>query len=222
MVGESFPVLPAWFFYIYHVIGGWIIGRTVTFCPHPIPVLTVFFGIQGLIEHYADKFPTVAKLNAPLTLVLLGFLGYWLYTLFAISTAPHWVLWAAIAIYFAVVGIAKTMELGFPKDTVEEQVSALKDPNYNFWHFWLHNFFTAFFLFLSATCPGVFPKDALIDFGGTALAEVREEDTELPSAHMVVLFGVCLMSFAVGVGIGGRWCLRRDVAQVDATSLLVA
>ncbi|CAK0804652.1 unnamed protein product [Prorocentrum cordatum] len=114
------------------------------------------------------------------------------------------------------------MELGFPKDRAEEQMSSLKDPSYNFWHFGLHNFFTAFFLFLSATCPGVFPKDASIDFGGTALAEVREKDIEFSSAQIVVLLGVCLMSFVVGIGVGGRWCLRRDVAQVDATSLLLA
>ncbi|CAK0874189.1 unnamed protein product [Prorocentrum cordatum] len=114
------------------------------------------------------------------------------------------------------------MELGFPKDTAEEQISALKDPSYNFWHFWLHNFFTAFFLFLSATCPGVFPKDALIDFGGTALAEVREKDTEFSPAQIIVLLGVCLVSFVVGIGIGGRWFPRRDVTQVDITSFLAA
>jgi hypothetical protein len=228
MVGENFPILPAWFFYIYHAAGGYIIGRSVTFCPYPIVVLTVVFGIQGLIEHYADKFPSVAKVNGPLTLVVLVFLGYWLYTLFTISTAPGWVIWTAIAIYVVVVGVAKTKELGFPKDTVEEQIAALKDPNYNFWHFCIHNFFTAFFLFLSFTCPGVLPNDALIDFGGTAgtagtaLAEVRGKDMEFSSTQIVVFLSACLMSFVAGIGIGGRWCLRREVAQVDVSSLLVA
>jgi hypothetical protein len=153
-IAQNFIIVPPSVFFAFHLLGGWLIGRTFTAIPHAIPIFIVIFAIQGVIEHYSDRFPTVAKANMPLTLALLVLLVYWLYTLFAISTAPHWMIVSAIVFYFVVVGCAKAFNMGFPMDTADEQIKALQDPAYNFYHLMLHIILTLVFGFLSLTCPG--------------------------------------------------------------------
>jgi len=159
-----------------HIVTGWLVGRTLTM-PHATPFLMVLFGMQGAIEHYPEKFYAFAKANVPLTLASLVVNVYWFYNLFSVSAAPGWVIWSGIASFIGVIGIAKVADRGLPKDTVDEQIEALKsNPNYDRDHLIIHIVLTLICCFLSFTCP--FPS-------------------EVSSVLAVAVGGACLCCFAM-------------------------
>merc|ERR1712110_413304 len=136
------------------------------------PFLMVLFGMQGAIEHYPEKFYAFAKANVSLTLASLVVNVYWFYNLFSVSAAPGWVIWSGIASFTGVIGIAKVTDRGLPKDTVDEQIEALKsNPNYDRDHLIIHIVLTLICCFLSFTCS--FPSEVsavlAVAVGGTCL-----------------------------------------------------
>ena len=114
------------------------------------PALAFFFFLQGLIEHYADVMPTLAKAGPFLVPVALSLLVGFFHYAYKASTMPKTVIAGFIA-YVLVVVVAKGGELGFPKDTAAEQIEALTDPTYVQWHLAIHLTFTAIFCAVSAT-----------------------------------------------------------------------
>lgn len=100
------------------------------------PQLVAFGVVQGIIEHYADVFPSVAAVGPFLIPVGLGLLGMHYY--FAAKIMDTAIVYTCLAAYILVVVVSKGMDLGFPKDTAAEQIEALTDDDYVMKHLGLH------------------------------------------------------------------------------------
>jgi len=135
-----------------HIMPGPAVARVF---PNPggilRPAMCIFFGIQGLVEHYADVLPTLAKAGPFLVPVALSIVLLFFYYAHKGSTHPKMVLFSVLMYVFELAA-AKTWG-GFPKDTSEEQIAALKDPYYNMCHLILHVSLTASLLAVSYTVP---------------------------------------------------------------------
>eukprot|EP00986_Skeletonema_menzelii_P017511 scaffold20031_cov69-Skeletonema_menzelii.AAC.1 len=95
------------------------------------------FGVaQGVIEHYADVFPSIAAIGPFLIPVAIGLLGMHYY--FAAKIMDKKVVYTGLAAYIFVLFLFKGMEWGFPKDTAAEQIEALVDEDYVMKHFIFH------------------------------------------------------------------------------------
>lgn len=106
------------------------------------------FGVtQGIIEHYADVFPSVAAAGPFLIPVAIGLLGMHYY--YAAQIMDKSKVYTGLFFYFLVLFVSKGMELGFPKDTAAEQIEALTDEDYVLKHFGLH---VALVAVLGPTC----------------------------------------------------------------------
>lgn len=214
-----------------HVAVGWIIGRTFA-TPHAMPLLAVLFGMQGAIEHYPQKFYAFAKANAPLTLIGLVVNVYWFYNLFSVSAAPGWVIWSGIAFFIALIGVAKTMDMGLPKDTVDEQIEALKsNPNYDRDHLMIHIALTLIFGFLSFTCPGQdIWNEPLINIQsllvGTSLLTCVDAVLMLVACSVFILVGIAVRGHRFNcIGLAAHavagWLVGRTFTMPCATPFLV-
>ena len=95
-----------------------------------------FGAAQGIIEHYADAFPTVAAIGPMLIPFAIGMLGMHYY--YAAKVMNMTKVYAGLAAHFLVLVASKGMEWGFPKDTVAEQIEALTDDDYVLKHAGLH------------------------------------------------------------------------------------
>ena len=107
----------------------------------PSSLLTIFqvlvFGItQGIIEHYADVFPSIAAAGPWLIPVAIGMLGMHYY--YAAKIMDKVKVYTGLFFYFLVLFVSKGMEWGFPKDTAAEQIEALTDEDYVLKHACLH------------------------------------------------------------------------------------
>merc|ERR1711998_518820 len=87
---------------------------------------------------FAGDLPQVASLGpilVPISVVLL-MVHYYLVYKNCKGSKGH--VLVGLLGYIAILVAHKGLELGFPKDTGAEQIVALKDPFYNFWHLMLH------------------------------------------------------------------------------------
>ena len=101
------------------------------------PGLFAFGALQGIMEHYADTFPVIAGLGpilVPIAIVLLSIHYYFANKVIADKR----IVWGGFIGYFIILVLSKSLELGFPKDTAEEQIEALGDCTYSMNHFGLH------------------------------------------------------------------------------------
>ena len=128
-------IFPAELFMALHVFTAYLLA-----CPFPkkyLAPLMAFGVVQGCIEHYADALPTLAAAGPPLVLVAIGLLGlHYKFAYAQMASKPQCL--AGLVGYFAILGVSKGFELGFPKDTGAEQIVALQDETYSLHHLALH------------------------------------------------------------------------------------
>ena len=107
--------------------------------------------MQGVIEHYTEEFPKVAKYNGPVVLITLAAgIGFFYRAYQAVKhdeTKKRIVLLQAAAFY-SVALVAKVTDFGFPYDDPADQLEALKSSTYNNHHMVIHIFV---FLMLNST-----------------------------------------------------------------------
>jgi len=183
-----------------HVAIGWLVGRTFA-TPYAMPFLMVLFGMHGVIEHYPEKFYVFAKANTPLAGMTLVVDIYWFYNLFSVSAAPGWMIWSGIASFIACIGLAKALDVGLPKDTIDEQIEALKiNLNYDREHLMVHIVLTLILGFLSFTCPGQ-------DMWSQPLIDVQAflgAASQISCADVLFVLVPCLVSTAAGIAARGQ------------------
>merc|ERR1711988_1470659 len=63
---------------------------------------------------------------------------YTYYRALKTTQGPKWLIWAGLAIFLIALPVFKGLELGFPKDTPEEQAVANLDRTHSLWHLVLH------------------------------------------------------------------------------------
>ena len=129
-------MIPAPIFMLYHV--GLVALIAMAYPKKYRPALYAFGAVQGIVEHYADVFPTVAAAGPfliPIAIALLGLHYYFANQVIAKQS----IVYGGLAFYIVLLVGAKGMDWGFPKDTAEEQIEALSDNGYVTKHFILHN-----------------------------------------------------------------------------------
>lgn len=102
------------------------------------PAHLLFTIAQYTTEHYSIEFPSVAAFGPALVVAAFALLPYTYYRAFKTTTGPKWLIWAALALFLLAVPVFKGLELGFPKDTPEEQAAANRDRTHSLWHVVLH------------------------------------------------------------------------------------
>merc|ERR1719152_79192 len=102
------------------------------------PAHLAFTLVQFAIEHYSAEFPSVAAFGPALVAVALGLAPYTYYRALKTTTGPKALVWAGLAVFLLALPVFKGLELGFPKDTPEEQAVANLDRTHSLWHLVLH------------------------------------------------------------------------------------
>merc|ERR1719258_432514 len=82
---------------------------------------------QYCVEHFSAELPSVAAFGPLLVAMTLGMAPYIYYRALKATEGPKALIWAAIAMFPVMLGVFKGLELGFPKDTPEEQAVANLD-----------------------------------------------------------------------------------------------
>jgi len=122
-------------------------------------VMTVFYTLQYIVEHWADQLPTIAALGPFLVPIALATVFPMFYFLYKRGTQSKTEFWILVALYFVLIGVFKGFEFGFPKDTAAEQIEALTDADYNNKHLFLHCVLLAYIHYVSSHIPSS-PKAA--------------------------------------------------------------
>lgn len=128
-------IIPPLIFAAFHIV---LVASLGTTFPEKFRApLFLFAVLQIMYEHYAEKFPSVAMIGPvlfPLAIALLIMHYYYAFQLISDKK----IVWSSLAIFFVVFGGSKALDFGSPKDTIEEQIEALKDDTYNMQHLLNH------------------------------------------------------------------------------------
>jgi hypothetical protein len=128
-------IIPAPLFFIAHVATTFLLAEGF---PNKYKSSIFAFGvIQGIVEHYADKLPLFAALGPFLVPPAIGLFGMHYYFVNKVIEDKK-VVWGGFISYFLIIIVSKGFDLGFPKDTANEQIEALSEDDYNMHHAVLH------------------------------------------------------------------------------------
>merc|ERR1719271_1929402 len=122
----------------FHLISHHLTARVFPNKKVTYPAHLVFTLVQYTIEHYSAEFPSVASFGPALVGIALALAPYTYYRAFKTTTGPKALIWAALAVFLLALPVFKGLELGFPKDTPEEQAAANPDRTHSLWHIVLH------------------------------------------------------------------------------------
>merc|ERR1719238_1071806 len=132
------PALHPLVFLPFHLIGHHLTARLLPNRRVTYPLHFIFAMTQYCVEHFSAELPSVAAFGPLLVAITLGMAPYIYYRALKATEGPKALIWAAIAMFPVMLGVFKGMELGFPKDTPEEQAEANLDRMHSLWHFVLH------------------------------------------------------------------------------------
>merc|ERR1719473_414453 len=122
----------------FHLISHHLTARVFPNKRVTYPAHLAFTLVQYAIEHYSAEFPSVASFGPALVGVALALTPYVYYRALKTTTGPKALIWAGLAIFLLALPVFKGLELGFPKDTPEEQAAANLDRTHSLWHLVLH------------------------------------------------------------------------------------
>jgi len=122
----------------FHLISHHLTARVFPNKRVTYPAHLAFTLVQYTIEHYSAEFPSVASFGPALVLVALSVAPLTYYYAFKRTTGNKSLIWAALAVFLLALPVFKGLELGFPKDTPEEQAAANLDRTHSLWHAVLH------------------------------------------------------------------------------------
>jgi len=93
--------------------------------------LVIFNIVRFSIEYKKEKYLCIEALNPVFrAIVLLGIFPGYFYFIFQKSTNDAGI-WLSIALYILVIGGARMLDFGFPKDNQHERKIQMKDPNFS-------------------------------------------------------------------------------------------
>jgi len=122
----------------FHLVGHHLTARLFPYKRITYPAHLIFAVSQYCVEHYSAEFPSVAALGPALVGIALSMAPYIYYRAFKTTEGPKALVWAALASFLPILFVFKGLELGFPKDTPEEQAVANLDRAHSLWHLLLH------------------------------------------------------------------------------------
>merc|ERR1719408_70557 len=132
------PALHPLTFLPFHLASHHLTARVLPNKRWTYPAHLAFTLVQYTIEHYSAEFPTVASFGPALVGIGFALTPYTYYCAFKKTTGPKVLIWSALAVFLLAALVFKGLELGFPKDTPEEQAAANLDRTYSLWHLVLH------------------------------------------------------------------------------------
>jgi len=122
----------------FHLVGHHLTARTFPNKRVTYPLHLLFSLAQYATEHYSAEFPSVASFGPALVGIALATAPYFYYRAFKTTTGPKSLIWAGLAVFLIALPVFKGLELGFPKDTPDEQAAANLDRTHSLWHLVLH------------------------------------------------------------------------------------
>lgn len=122
----------------FHLVGAHLTARMLPHKHITYPVQMAFGVTQFVVEHYSAEVPSVAAFGPLLVGLLLLQAPYVYYRAFKYTEGTKAYVWAALATFPLILFFFKGLELGFPKDTPEEQAEANLDRTHSLWHLLLH------------------------------------------------------------------------------------
>jgi hypothetical protein len=122
----------------FHLLGHHLTARLLPHKRVTYPAHLVFTLLQYIVEHYTAEFPSIAAMGPALVALALAMAPYIYYRAFKTTLRPKAQVWAALSLFFVSLGVFKGLELGFPKDTPEEQAIANLDRTHSLWHLLVH------------------------------------------------------------------------------------
>lgn len=133
--------IPALAYAPFHAVSNHMVARTMPMKAVTYPLNLSFAILQYAVEHFSSEFPTIAALN-PLLVFIAIFVQTpaFYYCALKKTTGSKAQIWLSVALFFGGAIVFKGLELGFPKDTPEEQAAANLDPVHSYWHMFLHVF----------------------------------------------------------------------------------
>ena len=144
----------------FHLIGGHLTARLLPNKRFTYPAQMAFAVTQYAVEHFSAELPSVAAFGPALVAIALSQAPYIYYRAFKLTAGSKALVWAALLTFFPILFFFKGLELGFPKDTPEEQAIANLDRAHSLWHLLLHVVLLGNQLAVSAGVPWTPPTTA--------------------------------------------------------------
>jgi len=122
----------------FHLLGHHLTARVLPHKKYTYPAHLLFSVTQYCVEHFSGELPSVAAIGPILVVATISMAPYSYHRAFKHTEGSKAFVWAAMLSFLPILFVFKGLELGFPKDTGEEQAIANLNREHSLWHLLLH------------------------------------------------------------------------------------